>query len=217
MGESQFYRVRTRVADAPGSLATLAQKCGAAGVNILGLQIYPDLGTVTDDMVIRVPENWTEDRVIKLIESAGGSEIAVTECDAQELQDQPTRWLAAVRALIDDPDRFEEEREALVGPREELSATEAVRVAALEGIVEALKSATPTPELGAMITFRESEHEVRAVVGRGTVGAASWEAVSASVARGFLRWRRPGSAWEWAGNCCDESADSLPQQALPSW
>lgn len=212
MGESQFYRVRTRVADAPGSLATLAQKCGAAGVNILGLQIYPDLGTVTDDMVIRVPEGWAEDRVVKLIESAGGSDVAVNACDAQELKDQPTRWLAAVRALIDDPGRFEEECEALVGPRKELSATEAVRVAALEGIVEALRSSTPAPSLDAMISFRETEHEVRAVVGRGTVGAASWEAVSESVARGFLEvapaWQRMGVGRQLLRKVCGIAASA---------
>jgi GNAT superfamily N-acetyltransferase len=211
MGESQFYRIRTRVADAPGSLATLAQKCGAAGVNILGLQIYPDLGTVTDDIVIRVPEGWSEDRVVKLIESAGGSEIAVDACNAQELQDQPTRWLAAVRTLIDDPSRFEEEREALVGTRDELSATEAVRVAALEGILEALgQAAPPAPSLEAVIGFRESTSEVRAVVGRGTVGAASWEAVDASTARGYLEvapaWQRMGVGRQLLRRICGIAA-----------
>lgn len=210
MGVPQFYRVRTRLADAPGSLATLAQKCGAAGVNILGLQIYPDLGTVTDDIVIRVPEGWDVDRVVTLIESAGGSEVAVNPCDAQELQDQPTRWLAAVRALIDDPHRFEEEREALVGNREELSATEAVRIAALEGIVEALKSSAPAPSLDAMVNYRESENEVRAIVGRGTVGAASWERVDEATARGYLEvapaWQRMGVGRQLLRRICGIAA-----------
>lgn len=197
MGESQFYRVRTRVPDEPGALATLALRCGAAGVNILGLQLYPDLGSVTDDLVIRVPEGWSEAKVVALIELAGGAEVAARPCEAQELQDQPTRWLAAVRALIEDPSRLEDELATLVGERASLSATEEVRVAALRGIVEALdRDAPPPPSLDAVVTYRESASEVRAVVGRGTVGAASWERVDDSVARGYLEvapaWQRLG-------------------------
>jgi hypothetical protein len=46
-----FFRIRTRLPDAPGALAELARCLGDARVNILALQIYPDLGTVTDDLV----------------------------------------------------------------------------------------------------------------------------------------------------------------------
>lgn len=213
MGDSVFYRVRTRVPDAPGSLATLAQKCGAAGVNILGLQIYPDLGSVTDDLVIRVPEGWAEAEVIALVESAGGSEVSVMACEAQELQDQPTRWLAAVRVLIEDPTRLQDELAALVGDRESLSATEEVRVAALQGIVDALdRSAPPTPSLDAVISYRESANEVRAIVGRGTVGAAVWERVDDAVARGFLEvapaWQRMGVGRQLLRRICGIAAGS---------
>lgn len=213
MGDSVFYRVRTRVPDAPGSLATLAQKCGVAGVNILGLQIYPDLGSVTDDLVVRVPEGWDESQVIALVESAGGCEVSVTACEAQELQDQPTRWLTAVRTLIEDPTRLQDELAALVGERESLSATEEVRVAALRGIVEAMdRSAAPMPSLDAVISYRESVNEVRAVVGRGTVGAAVWERVDDSVARGFLEvapaWQRMGVGRQLLRRICGIAAGS---------
>lgn len=211
MGESLFYRVRTRVPDEPGSLATLALRCGAAGVNILGLQIYPDLGSVTDDLVVRVPPGWTEDQVIELVELAGGAEVSVRPCEAQELQDQPTRWLAAVRALIEDPTRLEDELAALVGERMSLSATEEVRVAALQGIVEALDlTGPPPPSLDAVISYRESASEVRAIVGRGTVGAASWERFDQSVARGYLEvapaWQRMGVGRQLLRRLCGLAA-----------
>lgn len=211
MGESLFYRVRTRVPDEPGSLATLALRCGAAGVNILGLQIYPDLGSVTDDLVIRVPDGWSEEKVIALVELAGGGEVSVRPCEAQELQDQPTRWLAAVRALIEDPSLLDDELTALVGDRVSLSATEEVRVAALQGIVEALgRSAMPSPSLDAVIHYRESTTEVRAVVGRGTVGAASWERIDGPVARGYLEvapaWQRMGVGRQLLRRICGIAA-----------
>lgn len=211
MGESLFYRVRTRVPDEPGSLATLALRCGQAGVNILGLQIYPDLGSVTDDLVIRVPEGWTEEKVVELVEYAGGVEVAVRPCEAQELQDQPTRWLAAVRALIEDPSLLEDELAILVGDRVSLSATEEVRVSALQGIVEALhRSAAPVPSLDAVISYRESTSEVRAIVGRGTVGAATWERIGDGVARGYLEvapaWQRMGVGRQLLRRICGIAA-----------
>lgn len=211
MGESLFYRVRTRVPDEPGSLATLALRCGSAGVNILGLQIYPDLGSVTDDLVLRVPDGWTEQKVVALVELAGGTEVSVRPCDAHELQDQPTRWLAAARSLIEDPSRLDEELTALVGGRTSLSATEEVRVAALEGIVEALGRPTaPPPSLDAVIGYRESESEVRAIVGRGTVGAASWERIDGAVARGYLEvapaWQRMGVGRQLLRRICGIAA-----------
>jgi len=43
-----LWRVRTTLPDRPGALAMLAATCGEAGVNILGLQIYPRVESVTD-------------------------------------------------------------------------------------------------------------------------------------------------------------------------
>ena len=51
-----LWRVRTTLPDRPGALAVLAQHCGAAGVNILGLQIFPGVEAVTDELVLRVPD-----------------------------------------------------------------------------------------------------------------------------------------------------------------
>ena len=49
-------RVRTTLPDKPGTLAVLAQRCGEAGVNILGLQIFPGLDDVTDEIVLSTDE-----------------------------------------------------------------------------------------------------------------------------------------------------------------
>ena len=67
-----FIRIRTRLPDTPGVLAELARCLGDAGVNILALQIYPDLGTVTDDLVVEVPDAVSPGRLIELVESTGG-------------------------------------------------------------------------------------------------------------------------------------------------
>lgn len=211
MGDSVFYRVRTRVAEAPGALAVLAQKCGEVGVNILGLQIYPELGSVTDDLVVRVPEGWTESQLVALVESAGGSEIQVRACGPAELQDQPLRWLSTVRQLIEDPSRLEELLDTLVGSRETLSGTEAVRVVALEDIVEAINHSTPpAPSVDAVISFRESEREVLAMVGQGMIGAARWEVAGGSIGRGYLEvapaWQRMGVGSQLLRRVCGRAA-----------
>lgn len=207
-----FYRVRTRLADTPGALATLAQQCGDAGVNILGLQIYPDLGSVTDDLVIKVPDAWTPARVVDLVAAAGGTEISVAAASAYELQDQPTRWLSAARALVDDPSRLGAELTALVGARVTLSATEEVRVAALTELAEALSQPTaPTRTMDAVVEFHEFENEVRAQVGPGVVGAASFVTTHAGgTAEGFLEvapaWRRMGVGRQLLRRMCQRAA-----------
>jgi hypothetical protein len=53
-----LWRVRTTLSDRPGSLATLALHCGEQGVNILGLQIFPGVEGVTEELVLRAPDTW---------------------------------------------------------------------------------------------------------------------------------------------------------------
>ena len=47
-----LWRVRTSLADRPGSLARITSTCGENGLNILALQIFPDVGSVVDDVVV---------------------------------------------------------------------------------------------------------------------------------------------------------------------
>ena len=66
-----LWRVRLTLPDRPGALATLASECGAAGVNILGLQVFPGIDSVTDELVLEVPDGWDVDDIAALVERAG--------------------------------------------------------------------------------------------------------------------------------------------------
>ena len=66
-----LWRVRTTLPDRPGALAVLAQNCGAAGGNILGLQIFPGVEAVTDELVLRTPDDWGVPESAELIEASG--------------------------------------------------------------------------------------------------------------------------------------------------
>jgi len=209
-----YYRVRTRLPDTPGALAMLAKRCGRSEVNILAMQIYPDLGYVTDDLVVAVPETWSAERLVELVESAGGSDVAVVPCTAHELQDQPTRWLGAVRSLIESPGRLGAELTALVGPRSRLSATESARVAALVEIAELLGH-PPLPERvdGAVVEYVETETGVSARVGNGVVGAGhlAWVGAGGEV-EGTVEvapaWRRRGVGRQLLRRLCQVAARS---------
>jgi len=203
-----FFRIRTRLPDTPGALASLARCLGDAGVNILALQIYPDLGSVTDDLVVEVPDTMSPHRLIELAESVGCVEVTVTVCSARELQDQPTQWLAAVRRLIDDPSRVRAELTALLGPRVALSPTEEVRAAALRDIAAAIVTpTTPAPTPDAVIAYDETPTGVRARVGNGVVGSAAFtQLFPARPAEGTLEvapaWRRQGIGGQLLRKLC---------------
>src|SRR5689334_7671243 len=156
-----FYRVRTRLADTPGALARLAQHCGDAGVNILALQIYPELGAVTDDLVVETPESWTAAAVVELVGGAGGDDVSVVPCATHDLVDQPTAWLRAVQRVLDEPEALRAELTALLGARVTWSATEQVRAAALTEIAERARAAgTPAPPPASAAGSSVVEYEV---------------------------------------------------------
>lgn len=93
------WRVRATLADRPGALALLAQCCGDRGVNILALQIFPDLGSVTDELVLATPHGWRMRDVAGLVEEAGGRDVAVSDASHHSLTDAPMRYLEAVRQV----------------------------------------------------------------------------------------------------------------------
>lgn len=103
-----LWRVRTSLPDRPGALARIAESCGAAGVNILGLQIFPGIESVTDELVLRSPEGWDEARVATLLEGAGGLAVVVLRCTEAALTDQPTRYVQAARTILAIPASFPE-------------------------------------------------------------------------------------------------------------
>ena len=136
-----FFRVRASLTERPGALALLATRCGEAGLNILGLQIFPDLGRVTDELVISAPEDWTAGAVAELVSGAGGDEVSVEPCTTHDLIDQPTRWLTAAHDVVLDPSCLQALVERLLGPHpEKWSATEHARASALAALATSSES-----------------------------------------------------------------------------
>lgn len=101
-----LWRVRTNLPDRPGALALLAERCGLADINILGLQIFPGVAAVTDELVLRAPEEWTPERLVRLVEEAGGTAVSVLRASEAALSDQPTRYVQAARELVARPESF---------------------------------------------------------------------------------------------------------------
>lgn len=103
-----LWRVRTTLPDRPGALAALAQRCGDAGVNILGLQIFPGVEAVTDELVLRAPADWSLPDIAALVEGAGGENVSGNVCTEQALVDQPARYVQAARTVLAQPASFPE-------------------------------------------------------------------------------------------------------------
>ncbi|WP_299050724.1 GNAT family N-acetyltransferase [uncultured Nocardioides sp.] len=103
-----LWRIRTSLPDRPGALAALARACGEAGVNVLGLQIFPGVVTVTDELVVRTPAGWGGDDLARLVVGAGGQAVAVSVCSESALVDQPARYLRAARSVLASPASFTE-------------------------------------------------------------------------------------------------------------
>ena len=68
-----LWKIRIRLADRPGTLAELARECGESGVNILAMQVFPGIESVTDELVVRLPGSWGADEVCDLVARAGAS------------------------------------------------------------------------------------------------------------------------------------------------
>ncbi|WP_299922533.1 GNAT family N-acetyltransferase [uncultured Nocardioides sp.] len=98
--------MRTTLDDRPGALAELTTACGAAGVNILGLQVFPGVDRVTDELVLRTPGDWELADLADLVERSGGTRVSVLPCTEAALADQPTRYVLAARSILAEPATF---------------------------------------------------------------------------------------------------------------
>jgi ribosomal protein S18 acetylase RimI-like enzyme len=103
-----LWRVRTTLPDRPGALASLAASCGESGVNILGLQIFPGVESVTDELVISTPDDWSEADIADLVGRSGGLAVSAGQCTEAALADQPTRYVQAARSILAQPASFPE-------------------------------------------------------------------------------------------------------------
>ena len=86
----------------------LAATCGEAGVNILGLQIFPGVESVTDELVLSTPDDWTAADLADLIGRSGGLSVSAGPCTEAALTDQPTRYVQAARTILGQPASFPE-------------------------------------------------------------------------------------------------------------
>lgn len=101
-----LWRVRAGLPDRPGALAELAAACGRSGVNIQTVQVFPEADQVTDELVLQVPQDWTRDQLLELVNGAGGQALSAVPVSTAALEDQPTRYVQAVRAIIVQPASF---------------------------------------------------------------------------------------------------------------
>ncbi|QGG41667.1 GNAT family N-acetyltransferase [Aeromicrobium yanjiei] len=97
-----LWRVRTTLADRPGNLASIALACGQAELNIVSLQVFPTTPLVTDELVVRAPEGWTDVRVAEVFERAGGATVAATRVDDDAIADPAIRYLRGVHEVLED-------------------------------------------------------------------------------------------------------------------
>lgn len=103
-----LWRLRTTLPDRPGSLAVFARCCGDAGVNILGLQIFPGGVQVVDEFILETPAGWSPAEIRSLAAVAGGTDVVVQSATKAALADQPTRYAEAARAIIARPMAYPE-------------------------------------------------------------------------------------------------------------
>ncbi|MCW2736151.1 GNAT family N-acetyltransferase [Nocardioides sp.] len=103
-----LWKMRINLADRPGSLSVVARCCGDAGVNIVGMQVFPGLGSVTDELVVDTPDGWELADLRALAAEAGADLVDAHRCRDEVLLDQATRHVEAARTILDDPARFPE-------------------------------------------------------------------------------------------------------------
>jgi ribosomal protein S18 acetylase RimI-like enzyme len=146
-----LWRVRTTLPDRPGSLARLAEQCGRADVNILGLQIFPGVGAVTDEVVLRTPSDWGEEEIERLVQRAGGGRVSAAPCSEAALVDQPTRYVQAARSILAQPASFPEvvarlfDAEADPAPGSVVAAQDVMEMAVADVQVQVRRGAPFTP------------------------------------------------------------------------
>ncbi|WP_344774658.1 GNAT family N-acetyltransferase [Nocardioides panacisoli] len=101
-----LWRVRANLPNRPGTLAALAHECGKAGANIDRVQVFPGQDQVTDELVLRAPDDISASDLVSLVERAGADSVVALPCTEAALEDQPTRYVKAALAILDAPATF---------------------------------------------------------------------------------------------------------------
>ncbi|MCW0213586.1 MAG: GNAT family N-acetyltransferase [Pseudonocardia sp.] len=101
-----LWRVHVELEDRPGRLGELARAVGGAGCNIISLHVVgepADDGSVTDELLVKVPEGTDHTDLAGAIEAAGIPCTLIVPADAAELADGATTALALARMVAADP------------------------------------------------------------------------------------------------------------------
>ncbi|QJY45442.1 GNAT family N-acetyltransferase [Pseudonocardia broussonetiae] len=101
-----LWRVHVELEDRPGRLGELATAVGEAGCNIISLHVVgepADDGSVTDELLVKVPAGVDPAAMTAAVESAGIPCTLLVRADAQELADPATTALALARMVAADP------------------------------------------------------------------------------------------------------------------
>jgi RimJ/RimL family protein N-acetyltransferase len=101
-----LWRVHVELEDVPGRLGELATAVGAAGCNIISLHVVgepADDGSVTDELLVRVPDTADPAALVDAITAAGIPCTLLVRADAAELSDPATTALALARMVAADP------------------------------------------------------------------------------------------------------------------
>ncbi|MFD3997687.1 GNAT family N-acetyltransferase [Streptomyces sp. NPDC058548] len=100
--ETALWRMRTTVADTPGSLAALCTVLARLGVDILTLQTHPLADGTVDEFLLRAPAGLSAHALSRETAAAGGRDTWTERADAHDLVDTPTRVLGlATRTALD--------------------------------------------------------------------------------------------------------------------
>ncbi|WP_017241443.1 GNAT family N-acetyltransferase [Streptomyces sp. SS] len=101
-GGTSLWRMRTTVADTPGSLAALCTVLARQGVDILTLQTHPLADGTVDEFLLRAPAGLSAQDLARETAAAGGRDTWTERADAHDLVDTPTRVLGlATRTALD--------------------------------------------------------------------------------------------------------------------
>ncbi|WP_181781538.1 GNAT family N-acetyltransferase [Pseudonocardia pini] len=101
-----LWRVHVELEDRPGRLGELATAVGRSGCNILSLHVVgepADDGSVTDELLVKIPEGIEPAGMVAAVEQAGIPCTLLVRADATELADTATTALALARMVAADP------------------------------------------------------------------------------------------------------------------
>jgi GNAT superfamily N-acetyltransferase len=101
-----LWRVHVELEDRPGRLGELATAVGATGCNIISVHVVgepTDAGSITDELLVRVPEGIDPSVLIIAATRIGAPCTLHVRADATELADPVTTALALARMVAADP------------------------------------------------------------------------------------------------------------------